>query len=732
MKLSYVLCLGKVVYRMSEPPLKKKRTLLDFFRKKTKSNNDEPVKDKKVEIIDVEMTESKPGKSSKPAVNPVEKVFNDISTFGASFDGKGAQAARTFTKTFTEKTDKILKSSFGDTFKYDETMEYNMDSDVADSQGSQDGDSVKPDIPTKKPSQRKANSDWKGKPLNRLNKIPDCMEKLPALHSTENHTVLIKVPYKYDPKTPPMPHPAQYKDGWNNDHVKMPCSPQNEYPFQGKNNKQILRKRWEIIEEALLSKIPGPYELEDIILKYNSRYFGKWNFETLKCLFTEDLTQSERNHFFGEVLPKIAKLALNLPHLCTQPIPLLKKGKTRSITLSQQQIACLLANAFFCTYPRRNAKGKSSEFFNYPSINFNSLYDGMPNCVKLEKLKCIIQYFSRVTKNMPTGLVTFTRQHVGLIDFPKWDNLDTTLRDLHVSAEGTIEDDGEGLLQVDFANKYLGGGVLTHGCVQEEIRFLICPEMIISRLFTEGLEKNESFVMKGCERFSSYDGYARTFEWKGDYDDSKTPRDDWGRLCTHVTAIDALVIHHYDRQFKGDIVKRELNKAYCGFVSLRGTKNPPHEINLSAVCTGNWGCGAFGGDKRLKALIQLMAATAAKRDVCYYTFDDERLKNDIYNIHQYLTVTNPLGIDTILSLIERYEGVLRKSRRKPNMNLFEYIVKVFDGSLENTDSEPDSPAIEKEMSQEMLYRKESCMGDEVVSNNSVKRQLSEDYKANTP
>jgi hypothetical protein len=28
----------------------------------------------------------------------------------------------------------------------------------------------------------------------------------------------------------------------------------------------------------------------------------------------------------------------------------------------------------------------------------------------------------------------------------------------------------------------------------------------------------------GCERFSLYDGYARTFEWKGNYDDSKTPR----------------------------------------------------------------------------------------------------------------------------------------------------------------------------------------------------------------
>lgn len=49
---------------------------------------------------------------------------------------------------------------------------------------------------------------------------------------------------------------------------------------------------------------------------------------------------------------------------------------------------------------------------------------------------------------MPTGLVTFTRQCVGHIDFPKWDSLDTPLRDLHVSSEGTIEDDGEGLLQV--------------------------------------------------------------------------------------------------------------------------------------------------------------------------------------------------------------------------------------------------------------------------------------------
>ena len=53
-------------------------------------------------------------------------------------------------------------------------------------------------------------------------------------------------------------------------------------------------------------------------------------------------------------------------------------------------------------------------------------------------------------------------------------------------------------------------------------------------------------------------------------------RDDWGRLCTHVTAIDALVIHSYDKQFRSDMVKRELNKVLieknpgdiCPFFSL--------------------------------------------------------------------------------------------------------------------------------------------------------------------
>lgn len=77
---------------------------------------------------------------------------------------------------------------------------------------------------------------------------------------------------------------------------------------------------------------------------------------------------------FGASAFEIAKLIIALRvcifcFLC-QPIPLLKQKMNHSITMSQEQIASLLANAFFCTFPRRNAKMKS-EYSSYPDINFN-------------------------------------------------------------------------------------------------------------------------------------------------------------------------------------------------------------------------------------------------------------------------------------------------------------------------------------------------------------------------
>ncbi|XP_061423310.1 uncharacterized protein LOC133351793 [Lethenteron reissneri] len=40
-----------------------------------------------------------------------------------------------------------------------------------------------------------------------------------------------------------------------------------------------------------------------------------------------------------------------------QPLPLLRRDTGLMLTMSQEQAACLLANAFFCSFPRSNATG---------------------------------------------------------------------------------------------------------------------------------------------------------------------------------------------------------------------------------------------------------------------------------------------------------------------------------------------------------------------------------------
>lgn len=108
------------------------------------------------------------------------------------------------------------------------------------------------------------------------------------------------------------------------------------------------------------------------------------------------LEEEENKHFFNQVLPKIIRLALRLPEIVPGSFPLLKKDHNRSVSLSQLQIACLLANAFLCTFPWRKDVAAS-----YPGVNFSRLFtahlrEKRKNCVS-EKLKCIIVYFRKVT-----------------------------------------------------------------------------------------------------------------------------------------------------------------------------------------------------------------------------------------------------------------------------------------------------------------------------------------------
>lgn len=205
---------------------------------------------------------------------------------------------------------------------------------------------------------------------------------LPPLRSSIDHAVLIFVPLRFG--VLPRPYPVKFRDVWDSNHVKMPCSDKNVYPVSSGSGR-ILSSRWSLICQSLKSPICNSHELENAIMRYNSSYLGKWNFDGLHTYFTEKSVK-ECSMFFGTVLPALISLVLQLPLLVTHAIPLLKKQENYSITMSQQQVVCLLANAFLCTFPRRNVIGGTSEYSSYPSINFSNLYSSdapgkLRNCV---------------------------------------------------------------------------------------------------------------------------------------------------------------------------------------------------------------------------------------------------------------------------------------------------------------------------------------------------------------
>uniref|UniRef100_H3BAA5 poly(ADP-ribose) glycohydrolase n=1 Tax=Latimeria chalumnae TaxID=7897 RepID=H3BAA5_LATCH len=479
-----------------------------------------------------------------------------------------------------------------------------------------------------------------------------------------DHTILVEVEsVKADQM--PMPFQGRETDTWNRFHVKMPYSSHNsyeKYSSKGEKNKKEV-PRWEIIRKALeKKKFKNAQNIEETIKSYNKKYKTQWDFSALQ-VFVEQQTQGEQQVLLEYLLPKMAELALQLPRLCPKPIPLLRQTMSHAITLSQQQIACLLANAFFCTFPHRNATEDKSEYANYPSINFSRLFEKKSER-KLEKLKTVFCYFSQVTEDMPKGLVTFQRRQ--LLSPVNWENSTTKLSKLHVTSHGTIEKEGSGMLQVDFACAMVGGGVLSSGLIQEEIRFLINTELIVARLFTEKLNDEECLLITGAQQYSRYSGYGDTYRHEGVYRDD-TPRDRWQRRCTEIVAIDALKFRNSKDQFKKNRLVRELNKAYCGFT--RPEIPPQH---TSAVATGNWGCGAFNGDYQFKALIQILAASEAGRDVAYFTFGNSQIMWQVYEMHSLLTKKNTT-VGNLYSLLQKYcDEVWNNSYAK---DIIDYIMK---------------------------------------------------------
>jgi poly(ADP-ribose) glycohydrolase len=258
------------------------------------------------------------------------------------------------------------------------------------------------------------------------------------------------------------------------------------------------------------------------------------------------------------------------------------------------------------------------------------------------KLCMFVQYFIRQHTRIQNG-DSLSRKLVFSLrstdsSLSDWEECMDVLQPFVVHPLRASIDDAKDCFRVDFANRYLGGAALSHGCVQEEIMFVLLPELNVGRLFAAKMSDDESIVIQGAEQFSSSTGYGWSFRNAGVYEDPTEVRG--GMLQSHIVAMDAVDYRNSSAtlQYSDAHILRDVHKSYSGFSAT----NTPQRI-----ATGNWGCGVFRGNAAFKSLIQWMSASKAMKSIEYFPFDHREIAEE-YGALTNLACTKRLRVCDLL------------------------------------------------------------------------------------
>eukprot|EP01113_Clastostelium_recurvatum_P028760 TRINITY_DN3473_c0_g1_i4.p1 TRINITY_DN3473_c0_g1~~TRINITY_DN3473_c0_g1_i4.p1 ORF type:complete len:551 (-),score=124.31 TRINITY_DN3473_c0_g1_i4:9-1466(-) len=428
--------------------------------------------------------------------------------------------------------------------------------------------------------------------------------------------------------------------------------------------------KWSRITKALSQRIPDPEALDATFEELN---FGTSNASNIMPFFKQYFNMPDhkvdRTRFFETALPRIQQLVLDMPTIFKEKIPLLYPQMCGRVVLTPLQAACLLSSSFFGALSP--SRGNSQYIF--PSCDLSQLW-GVSTILGLPQgevrgpagiAECILHYFDRITERTDDELqqrrIVFER-HV-LPQGIDWRKSERVVTPATVHLEGTIED-SDAQIHADFANQYLGGGVLSGGCVQEEILFGIKPESLVGMLFCAKMEPNESISISNAEQFATYTGYGRKVKFGKPFLDTKQN--------VKIVAMDAVVSQVKSIQWSRASIVRDLHKAYIAFAnntSSSGTEDTT-TTTTQTVATGHWGCGAFGGDKQLKFIEQLMAASEAGCRLAYYAFGEKDICDQMQQIQTYLHDRN-VTVGTLYACTREYGD--RVLNDKSEGDLFEFI-----------------------------------------------------------
>eukprot|EP01127_Copromyxa_protea_P021628 TRINITY_DN7505_c0_g1_i1.p1 TRINITY_DN7505_c0_g1~~TRINITY_DN7505_c0_g1_i1.p1 ORF type:complete len:484 (+),score=61.07 TRINITY_DN7505_c0_g1_i1:64-1515(+) len=365
-------------------------------------------------------------------------------------------------------------------------------------------------------------------------------------------------------------------------------------------------------------------------LEQNEKQVSYLGLEAAIKTFEAYMSRLTQQHwsFYSELLPSLLEWATQ--YSLARHVVLLEQGCDSSNTLTAQECRFLLANAFFL-----NLHNLRMTFLmqkrTIGSLDFGIIYREN-NTLAVGKILCMLSYFTQVkTLSDPERLITFAR-HV-ISEPPDWKSNQTVIDCSIINVHSKEMEASRGRGFVDFANKDLQMGTILASMTQEEVLFCCCPECFVGLLFTEQFRSDEVMTISGVRRFSAYSGYQLTFEWKGFYEKAQRLHD--------VIVMDA---NHKGQQFTQRLIQRDLNKAWCSF----------NACPSASISTGHWGCGVFGGDKTLKLLQQLCAATVASVQLDYSTFKDHECKEKFVNLMMEIDDAK-ITVSKLYQIMEEYE-----------------------------------------------------------------------------
>ena len=377
-----------------------------------------------------------------------------------------------------------------------------------------------------------------------------------------------------------------------------------------------------MIQKMIMLPHSNPVVLQNIINSFsvpiidmnqlNLIFFGN------KCCFFPLIQQYYPLEAFEflKVYPYLQQLALNINYILPTEIPLLQQMETNKNELTRKQVALIFMLSFFGLMPpRTNTK---LNIFNVSSVLFAK------SGTKFEFGRCFLNYLTTIGKWLLQNNPILNEKIIYLRECVNINLQNMVLCPVNFITNGSLTD-GNASYCVDFANKYIGGGTLMGGCVQEEILFASNPEAIIAMLFMEEMHECDAIGIFNTIQYSLTEGFKKAFTFKGN-----NVMNSFGSQIKRfrIIAIDAAPkadpkLNVVDNNSYQQIINRDINKAYSGF----------NLINLEngferSIATGNWGCGVFEGIPELKFIEQWIAASlAGVQRLDYYTFGDKKMQN---------------------------------------------------------------------------------------------------------